>query len=505
MTGKSIIELTNVNTGETRKYEDKNMITNAVQERLTAWLAYFPRSAVQTKAFPLYDEMFGGILLYSDPLEENPNNYDLPDPSVSRLVGHAGKYVTNGDNKMRGSRNTTESGFINDGKAYKYVYDFATDEANGQISALSLTHEVMGYYGNYISWANLCDKVNAEFPTTLYEPSNAYYNGSYYGLYNNSDRDIKFGFDLMDCEKIKNGNKISYILTCVNMINSTTIRIDKYEVYISDIRLNNKLLYTKKLISREDIPITIKIYDNNFSESKWYYINTNVEDENYYYFVYVKSYYDNWDSVAQAYDPYANIYYIRMDKNTHEIIQGKKIVNYDLQNIYNGNTNGGKYYRYVSSFIARNGSLYFKISCSNNNRNNKNKVLKFNIDSDEVTILETNYKYRKDEYNTMSKTTNNTIITNGYLIDLNDNLIPSEKFYSGVQNTRTGNNSYDNYYNVIEFVHDFISLKYFRDSNSYELIYPNICYLGTINNLDTPIIKSNQETMKITYILEEEE
>ena len=504
MTGKSIIELTNVNTGETRKYEDKNMITNAVQERLTAWLAYFPRAAIQTKAFPLYSEMFGGILLYSDPLEENPNNYDLPDPSVSRLVGHAGKYVTTGDNKMRGSRNTTESGFINDGKAYKYVYDFATDEANGQISALSLTHEIMGYYGNYISWKNLCNQKDAVFPTTLYEQSNAYYNGSYYGLYNTTNYDIKFGFDLMDCEKIKNGNKISYILTYVNMINSTTIRIDKYEVYISDIRLNNRLLYDKKLISREDIPITIEIYDNYFSESKWYYINTNVEDENYYYFVYVKSYNSDYDKVNQTYYPRANIYYIRMDKNTHEIIQGKKIVNYNLSDIYNSNSNG-KSYKYIPSFVARNGSLYFKISYSSYNGDNKNKVLKFNIDSDEITILETNYKYKSDYYNTMSKTANNTIITNGYLIDLNDNLIPSEKFYGGVQSVRNNYDDDDYYYNAIKFVHDFISLKYYRNSGHYEHIYPNICYLGTINNLDTPIIKSNQETMKITYILEEEE
>ena len=163
-----------------------------------------------------------------------------------------------------------------------------------------------------------------------------------------------------------------------------------------------------------------------------------------------------------------------MDKNTHEIIQGKKIVNYQLINTYN-NSATFKYYYNASSFVARNGSLYFKISPSGNNRNNKNKVLKFNIDSDEITILETDYNYKEDKCSTMSKTANNTIITNGYLIDLNDNLIPSEKFYNGVYNPRNGSGSVYGYYNVIKFVHDFIFLGYYNSSDPYESIYPNIC------------------------------
>lgn len=496
MTGKSIIELTNVNTGETRKYEDKNMITNAVQERLTAWLAFFPREAVQSKAFPLYAEMFGGILLYDKPLEENPNNYDLPDLSVSRLVGHAGKFVTNGDNKMRGSRNTTESGFINDKKGYKYVYDFATDEANGQISALSLTHEIMGYYGNYISWADLIstNTYDGTFPTRLYDTG-------YYG--NNTpfliSKDTKFYVNMVESEKIKNGNKISYLTTNLSIPNSTTIRIEKYELDISNIRLNNRLVQ-RKLISRTDIPITISVYDNNLSNNHWYYLNCPSADDNYYYFIYIYNYSDNSNNAA-----YSKIYYIKINKETYEITQGiKKIENYALVYLYNRYSTGN--YPNGCNYVVRNGIFYFHINTSTYNYDNKYKILKWDTNSDEISIIDKQCKYNyTDDNSLMYKSPNNTIHTNGCLIGLDDSYCSSEEYLYGLDYSRFNTYSASRHYCDMKFVEDFISYQYFNSSDYYEHILPNICYLGTINNLDTPIIKTNEETMKITYILEEEE
>jgi hypothetical protein len=82
----------------------------------------------------------GGILLYQNPIEERADNiyasFDNP------IVGYASDDANNTQDVQRGSRNLTESKKIDGG--YKFVWDFATSQANGIISTICLTNTLAG-------------------------------------------------------------------------------------------------------------------------------------------------------------------------------------------------------------------------------------------------------------------------------------------------------------------------------------------------------------------------
>lgn len=178
--GESIIELTNVKTGEKEVYHDTNLVTNAIADFIgykdsillngglniggfvTASGVYAedgclyntPSTSTTSRSMQnlthlkeIYENrnncLIGGILLYQNALEEDANKYYADD--TNPIIGYAnGRNHGTGD-PQRGIRNLTESQALDDG--YKFVYDFATSEANGKISALALTTTLAGARG----------------------------------------------------------------------------------------------------------------------------------------------------------------------------------------------------------------------------------------------------------------------------------------------------------------------------------------------------------------------
>lgn len=144
--GHTKIELTNVKTGEKRVVEDDNMVTNAINK-------YFEFSLLKRNYFkkisnPMIDNYFGGLLLFQNQIEENVDNYLLPDDNL--MVGNACvNYSTGNSIPELGSYNAEESSYtVEKGVATrKYVYDFGTSKGNGTISSVCLTNFAMGYLG----------------------------------------------------------------------------------------------------------------------------------------------------------------------------------------------------------------------------------------------------------------------------------------------------------------------------------------------------------------------
>lgn len=146
--GHTIIELTDVKTGKVERYEDDNMVTNA--------LSYFLQDAGMVWSSPLkYNEvrndplgtLLGGLLMFDDVLPENANN--MTTPAGVKMTGNGAKnYTYDGQDGVTefGSWNYTESGWTNDGK-YRQVWDFSTSQANGTIASLCLTSRRNGYIG----------------------------------------------------------------------------------------------------------------------------------------------------------------------------------------------------------------------------------------------------------------------------------------------------------------------------------------------------------------------
>lgn len=148
--GHTKIELTNVKTGQKKILESDNMVTNGMFNSMqqtpmnfgSVWATPF------SSHVPLVDKLCGGILLFHDTINEGVNNIFFPEGNV--MIGNGMvRYATAQNVPEFGSYNAEESTYtINEGVATrKYVYDFATSKANGTISSVCLTNFYAGYVG----------------------------------------------------------------------------------------------------------------------------------------------------------------------------------------------------------------------------------------------------------------------------------------------------------------------------------------------------------------------
>ena len=158
MKGITEIELTNVRTGEKEKYTETNLVTNAIADFFShnidgmLFTINGNTNDLNGNMLPLCPNGIGGILLFSDTIEENPDRYYAP--SANPCVGYASNDVNDTTNVMRGSMNLTETKRLDNG--YKFVWDFTTSQANGTISCVALTHKWGGlaYMGDTYNGTN---------------------------------------------------------------------------------------------------------------------------------------------------------------------------------------------------------------------------------------------------------------------------------------------------------------------------------------------------------------
>lgn len=148
--GETIIELTDVKSGKVEVHKDTNMVTNALTDIINMpmkMMRYYNAYESDDKFFPVISKLIGGVVLFPDTLEEDADSYYAP-YNVD-ATGFAGAVVNSGTNKRRGSRNENETERITDDQGhpigYKFVWDFATSQANGDIACVCLTHPTAGY------------------------------------------------------------------------------------------------------------------------------------------------------------------------------------------------------------------------------------------------------------------------------------------------------------------------------------------------------------------------
>lgn len=151
--GRTTIQLFNGKTGEVENsFVEENMVTNAASNILNPKLQWsfsgdnFANMLIQ--ATPVCNQLFGGVMLWEKAHTENADN--IVSAVKNYNVGNAGSAYS-GTNPKRGSLNTAESGAIDGG--YRFVWDFATDRANGTFNSITLTSRRGGNGG----WGNTTD------------------------------------------------------------------------------------------------------------------------------------------------------------------------------------------------------------------------------------------------------------------------------------------------------------------------------------------------------------
>lgn len=124
------------------RVEKHNAITPAVANLFKT--ECIGRNAGLYKPYNLND-YFGGCFLVDNTIDTS-NGIPSYLPESVGVTAHAGQQLSTAENTKRGTPNTIESGIVaNNG--YKFVWDWKTSEGNGSISAVCLTHKTNGFNG----------------------------------------------------------------------------------------------------------------------------------------------------------------------------------------------------------------------------------------------------------------------------------------------------------------------------------------------------------------------
>lgn len=178
MKGRTIIELTDVNTKEVKRIEDCNMFTNALDSvfnKIPCWQfnpavadpSHFAWSELNS-LIPIVGNALGGLLLFPNEMEENPERIFAPASNKPTAIASFDGYA--GEDTRRGSFNSIESGKLANG--YRFVWDFPTSAGNGNISCVCLTSKKGG--AGYFSSGDQIVKENTPSPHA-FRTSGIYY------------------------------------------------------------------------------------------------------------------------------------------------------------------------------------------------------------------------------------------------------------------------------------------------------------------------------------------
>lgn len=473
--GKTTIELTDVNTGEKKIYEDHNMVTNFANYLFKniggLWRKerfYGPNSNYYDQSYyPYHTNMLGGLLLFDNEIDPKGGETIFA-PTNASMVG-CGAYNFTSTNNVRGSYNPSESYYNSQEKTMKYVYDFATNQANGTIKSVCLT-SIQGGFGGY------------ENPNNVRNDSSN--NGQSY-LCRNNYYDINF---------LISGNVLF------------AMDIGKEELYYHNITGTNSIdiitrnanFYKKKILSSP--------YSLTTKSTETYAIDINS-------MVYTAGFYDEKHNTLHVIGHTNYIWNNGVTLKVSKIdLTAKTVTNYtmtndtgnDIQLFYSQSSEPKSQYTYA---LVYDNNFYLRSSSK-----------PYGLYRKDITgAMETHIIC---DWGDHSISINDVVACNGRIFMVSNASRYSNESNVDVYNPDTdvltiagmnGGNFFDGNYNyyrctVIPCVDMNDIIKYSITKISSEA-YTNFItlnnYLATINNLETPITKTNTNTMKVIYTIQE--
>ena len=406
---------------------------------------------------PLCKKGSGGIRLCAEPVVEDENVYYAP--SANPCTGYASNDVNSTANVMRGSLNLTESMKLD--KGYKFVWDFATSQANGTISAVALTHKWggIGYMGD------------------TYDNTNKRWHMKSMGV--DANATIRTAY-INAVEVNFTGN---YMIT-IGLNTSNEIVIQKIRKAYRTVGLNDTMIDNQIIIMEENkITPTIFIMSNPSNNSG-----------NYDFFDGKDGYwYGFWHDANSSGN--AVVKWIKIKKSDYSFSEGTwTLDNCQLQNA--GYRSGYNTWpgRNVQSVLL-NGYLYMMAY-------NKQSVYKINVNNAaDVTQIKLGFT---SNYSCQDAYYRNTSM---YMFVLGDWVCGSDFRIASDDTVYKCANSMPVGYSgtpLFEYGPFFISYGGYDSRSVRREFFMRTPYLATINNLSTSVIKTADKTMKITYTIEEQ-
>ena len=461
--GQTVIELENIHTQEKEIIKEENLVTNAVADifRFNPSGLLYPMGQSSSgrfdqEIFPIANNCFGGILLFEEALVENPNEYYAS--TLNQIIGYASNDVSATENPKRGSLNQTESIILDNG--YKFVWDFSTSQGNGRISSLALTHYKGGkaYYGD------------AEVS------SNSFIQLSRHSK-NLSVEDAELFIGMVEADPATNT-----IVSFVHKVDKTIDIVKVYEPMLS-IGLNDTVIaLSPQVLERKTIDLT------EFYNGITYSSNAGFLDgkDGFYYGFAVQTESKNNRTIMNRLKVNKQDFASSIDT---WLLEG--VLTYSPGTYSRSNT--GHLNRSIHSLIER-GYLYVPNS-------DLTQIYKINVNNPvDISSIDLGFKSSF----TSGTDTRMYIYKWGkfirgydFLIDENDRVYPVKG--EGLSHISTP------LIKIGPYRLGYYLSTSFSSSIFYKTLYLHTPYLGTINNLSTPVLKTADKTMKITYTLTEVE
>lgn len=459
--GNTKIELTDVNTGKKQVIKKHNLITNAVNEIFNMPFGidndYTTNNTVDISHNPeTFKDLFGGIMLFDSEITENANTLFPSYTSNMIGCGAADSSIATSENKFMGSYNSNESEFNIANKMLKLVYDYTTSQANGTINSICLTDLFSGYglYNANLIYSLSADKRVSKTIDRIKNISNI----------KDSTDNIAFNSNYEYLAAVDVDNEVLYSLVFVNSTN-IILRTRRFSV-------KNIYLIDNSCVKIQDIPIVLPIgistkCDYNYDRSdNCIYISTT-------------------GTTSDTIQPNSTFY-------TFKITLLGNVTQYSVINTTNVSLRigGGSATVHAAYSLCHNGYIYL---LSNNDHaysiQLSNSSNYFDHGSIESSI--------HPRYGI-----NGIVVWNNYASS-GSRIYTTHQGFAGKKSSgrnQLGDRAYKAFIPVINHPMYYLITEF---SNAACNFYRESGFFLTINNLPSPITKTNAQTMKITYTLQE--
>lgn len=507
--GVCSIEIRNEDGSLAQKTTDENMVTNFISNLINPDYEFFKglfnKNVMEFDyaLYPLIDKVIGGVFLFGETLPEDPD-YRIP---KAPLIGHASStYQYN--IPTAGLFNQNESTVLSDTegniKGFKYVWDFATDKANGTIKCVSLTTGKAGSKG--YSHSNDSKIGNGVF--TMPCIASMSYRNDYYPLNVFETSTGKFLFDYTTYDS----NRIFY---SSNAYDSISYRESDFPILIANLEMDvfifiekvteNSITFTRRKFKkniglyekRESISKRLSIIEEKtveFDRTIFEYIKSDVLNE-----IQAKIYTDDQFIYVSGND-YGNLYIYKLDPRTLTIVDTRVAVT-NIEGVGYHYSASYTYQKYQGC-IEYEGYFYTTRYWNSKDGSSNN----WRLDFIKIDIMDTN---KFETILTFGTGTSNTGTTYYAFFSIYDKTLFCNYLSPSISLYLMNNGDINKFKGPIPINFVNINFPYVVGKN-YDTTYSYTSYgvynqgLITIDNLSTPIIKNSTQTMKITYEITEE-
>jgi len=460
--GRTVIELTDVNSGEKQVYKDSNMVTNAI--------SLFYKSAGMTNPSAFNDllktdaveNLLGGILCLDNTITESANIVHVP-TGINMVANGSVGILNSGNPPELGSYNESESGWQQDG-SYKLTFDYTTSQGNGVIKSVCMTSKYEGLKG-IGNASNTSRSASAPQTQATYNTINRMGFGKqgeaeFVGVYN---------------------NKVHTISAYDNTNHKVTV--NEYAIPVTSLDLRDKA--EARLVATREISLPSPLNTLNFefsgpiydrSGDKYRAVDMAVDGQ-YAYLLY--AYLGKANIGYNAYYSYFlsdnyPVYLVKYDMVNH-VFSVKETLTASVVGFSNENKRHG----FQTITLSKNYIQWEEHVINIANTSDVNDISNFD-----------DYKFNK----TFLKIDDDHIQCKKMLVDLAS--ATAKPVNSGITYNRIGD--------INGSLHYGLSYEYLSSIGDDAIVvyaWRNPSYIATINNLENAVEKTGDKTMKVTYIL----